>query len=229
MAETYRWNVADQAAEYDAAAEVIHPHYLEIQETILERIARPPDAEFLLVDLGGGSGRLAEKFLARFPRARAVVIDQSEPFLEIARRRLEKFDGRGSCQVARLQDDWSGQLPHAAAAITSMSAIHHLSPAEKRGLYEQAYAALDPLGIFLNGDEVRDADDARYRSEVERWAGHMRHIVDSGQVSEAARPMLEKWQERNVTHFGAPGPAATTATKPSRLNWATCAMPDFAA
>ena len=30
----------------------------------------------------------------------------------------------------------------------------------------------------------------------------MRQIVDSGQVSELTRPMLEKWQERNVTHFG---------------------------
>lgn len=204
MAETYRWNVADHAAGYDAAAEVIHPCYVEIQDTILERIARPRDAEFLLVDLGGGSGRLAEKFLARFSKARAIVVDQSEAFLEIARRRMAPFDGRGTTLVARLQDDWASQLPRPPAAIVSMSAIHHLTPDEKQQLYAQVYRALEPYGIFLNGDECRDADDAKYRARVEAWAAHLLQIVDEGRVNENMRPMFEKWKERNVTNFDVP-------------------------
>ncbi len=204
MSGTYRWNVANHAEGYDASAEVVHPYYLEMQETILERIARPRDAEFLLVDLGGGSGRLAEKFLARFPRAQAVVIDQSEAFLEIAARRLAPFDGRGTCQVARLQDDWAELLQRPAEAIVSMSAIHHLSPAEKRQVYAQAHAALQPLGMLLNGDEIRDPDDAKYLAALEKWAAHMREVVAAGQVSEPMIPMLEKWQERNVANFDQP-------------------------
>jgi trans-aconitate methyltransferase len=102
MTQTYRWNVAEHAAAYDAAAERLHPHYVEIQDVILDHVGRPSDAEFLLVDLGGGSGRLAERFLARFPCARAVVVDQSEAFLKLAAARMKRFDGRGTCQVARL-------------------------------------------------------------------------------------------------------------------------------
>lgn len=204
MGQTYRWNVADHAAGYDATAEVIHPYYLEIQEAILNRIARPKNAEFLLVDLGGGSGRLVEKFLARFPRATAVVVDQSEAFLAIAATRIAPFDGRGSCLVARLQDDWTTALPAAPAVITSMSAIHHLDPPQKQQLYARAYAVLEPMGLVLNGDEIRAQDDGAYRAALETWAAHMRRIVDAGLVSAAMRPMLEGWQERNVTQFGQP-------------------------
>ncbi len=204
MAETYRWNIADHAAGYDAAAEVIHPYYLEIQEKILDQIARPCDAEFLLVDLGGGSGRLAEKFLTQFPGATALVVDQSEAFLEIAAKRMAPFAGRGTCLRARLQDDWAAQLSEAPAAIVSMSAIHHLAPEEKRELYERACQALVPLGIFLNGDECRHADDAKYRARLVQWAEHLHQIVDDGRVSDVMRPMFEKWKERNVTQFDVP-------------------------
>jgi tRNA (cmo5U34)-methyltransferase len=204
LTETYRWNVADHAAGYDAAADVIHPYYVEIQEAILDRIARPRDARFLLVDLGGGSGRLAEKFLARFPNASAVVVDQSAAFLEIAARRMAPFGGRGTCVTARLQDDWASRLAQPLAAIVSMSAIHHLAPDEKQDLYRRAYEALTPLGVFLNGDECRDADDARYRAWLERWGQHLLRIVDEGRVNAAMRPMFEKWIERNLTRFDEP-------------------------
>jgi tRNA (cmo5U34)-methyltransferase len=200
--QTYRWNQAEHAAGYDSAAEIIHPHYLEIQDAILARIARPRDAEFLLVDLGGGSGRLAERFLGRFPRATAIVVDQSEAFLEIAARRMAPFEGRGSCQMARLQDDWAARLPTAPQAITSMSAIHHLSPEEKQAVYAQAYGALEPLGILLNGDEIRPDNDAEYRTAVETWAAHMRQIVADERVDVAMRPLFEKWADLNVTRFG---------------------------
>ncbi len=204
MNQIYRWNQTEYAAGYDRAAAIIHPHYLEIQDAILARIARPLDAEFLLVDLGGGSGRLAEKFLARFTRATAIVIDQSEAFLAIAKERLAPFEGRGTCLVARLQDDWAARLPAAPQVITSMSAIHHLSPEEKQAVYAQAYGALEPLGILLNGDEIRPADDAEFRKEVEAWAAHMREIVAEGRVDIGIKPLLDKWQDRNVTRFGLP-------------------------
>jgi tRNA (cmo5U34)-methyltransferase len=204
LSQTYRWNVADHAAGYDEAAHRIHPYYLEIQEVILAQIARPADAEFLVVDLGGGSGRLAEKILTRFPRANVVVVDQSEPFLEIASARMARFDNRGSCVTARLQDDWTARLPSSPAAITSMSAIHHLDREEKQRLYRRCHDALEPLGILLNGDEIRAVDDREYLAALATWAAHMRHIVAAGLVNEAMRPMLEKWQDRNVAHFAKP-------------------------
>ena len=59
----YRWNVSDFAVAYDQAAERVHPFYLELQDAILQELSFPPDAELLLVDMGGGSGRLMERAL----------------------------------------------------------------------------------------------------------------------------------------------------------------------
>jgi len=204
MTKTYRWNLAAPAAAYDAAAEHIHPHYLEMQDTILEQMGPPSDAELLLVDLGGGSGRLAERFLERFPRARAIVVDQSPPFLEIAAQRLAKFAGRGTIVTSRLQEDWEAQLPAAPNVVVSMSAIHHLNPAEKQALYRRVYDVLAPGGRLLNGDEMRPADDEEYRNELIRWDAHMRQVVAAGLIPEGMVDLLDTWREQNITHFGRP-------------------------
>src|SRR5436190_14978664 len=119
----YRWNKAEFAAGYDEAAAHIHPHYLSMQQTILDLLPQSPDERFLLVDAGGGSGRLAALFLERFPQASAIVVDQSEAFLELAAQRMAPFAPRGTTILARLQDDWWSKLPTPPGAIVSMSAI----------------------------------------------------------------------------------------------------------
>jgi SAM-dependent methyltransferase len=203
MAE-YRWNVSEFAAGYDAAAEHIHPYYLEIQGVILQSLPFPRDAEFLLVDAGGGSGRLVERFLRQFPRARALIVDQSEAFLALAQQRLSAFGDRAVCRLARLQDDWTPDLPAAPAAIVSMSAIHHLDPGEKQDLYQRCHAVLAPGGVFLNGDEVRATDDAAYLAQVQAWASQMHRVMDAGLAPAIIHPALLGWEARNVGGFGTP-------------------------
>jgi len=201
---TYRWNTSDFALGYDAAADKIHPYYLEIQEAILDRLSLPADSTELVVDLGGGSGRLMERILDRWPHVTGVVVDQSEPFLALAERKLARFGSRATCVLARLQDDWKSQLPTRATVMVSMSAIHHLEPAEKRTLYRQCAEAPGPGGVLMNGDEVRDADDARYLAEQQSWANHMRRGMADGSIGETFHPALHKWIDRNVTRFGEP-------------------------
>jgi tRNA (cmo5U34)-methyltransferase len=93
-------------------------------------------------------------------------------------------------------------LSQPASAIVSMSAIHHLEPAEKRAVYEQAFDALAPGGLFLNGDEVRPKRADDYRREVEAWADHMRRHMADGSIGAVFHPALAKWIERNVDDFG---------------------------
>jgi tRNA (cmo5U34)-methyltransferase len=200
----YRWNTTDFAAGYDAAAETIHPQYLAIQEAILGLLPPALDRGELVVDLGGGSGRLMERILDRWPTVRGIVVDQSEPFLALAERRLARIGQRATCLLVRLQDRWSAQLPAKAAAIVSMSAIHHLEPAEKRSLYRQCAEALAPGGLLLNGDEVRPAADDVYLQELSAWAAHMQRRMASGTIPPAFHDALHKWIDRNVRRFGEP-------------------------
>ena len=200
----YRWNVADYAAGFDAAAHHIHPYYLEMQQHVLELIEPQARQGGMLLDLGGGSGRLAALALERFPKLRAVLLDQSAPFLEIAQQRLANFGERATCVQARLQDDWFKTLTEPPIAITSMSAIHHLDAGEKRELYARCYQALAPGGILPNADEIRPASDDDYLSALRNWAEHKHQIVRDGLVDEPVRELLDRWEERNVKNFSHP-------------------------
>ena len=202
-APAYRWNTSAFAEGYDQAAEVIHPYYLEIQDAILTLL--PPDlrSRDLVVDLGGGSGRLVERILDRWP-VTAVVIDQSEPFLALAERRLARFGSRANCILVRLQDRWLDHLRAGVRCVVSMSAIHHLDPTEKRALYQQCYESLLPGGVLLNGDEVRAELDSAYLADVSAWAEHMRAAMSSGKIPASFHAALEKWIDRNVARFGEP-------------------------
>lgn len=207
MAE-YRWNTSPFAEGYDAAAPQIHPYYTAVQDEMIRLLvaqAGPAEVgDFHVVDLGAGSGRLVEKILTAIPQATATLVDQSEPFLAIAERRLAPFVARVNFVVSRLEGDWDKKLPKQAAVIVSTSAIHHLEPHEKNSLYQAVFNALPAGGLFLNGDEVRPESDAEYKATMERWASFMRAGMASGAIPAGFHPAANGWIERNVTRFGEP-------------------------
>jgi tRNA (cmo5U34)-methyltransferase len=203
----YRWNELDNARGYDQAAEHVHPYYTQIQDAILDRLPLAAEDSGWVVDLGGGSGRLAERILAGWPQASVCVIDQSTAFLTLADSRLARFGDRAVCLAARLQDSWSEKLPDRPRAIVSMSAIHHLDPTEKKMLYAQAARCLAPGGVLMNGDEVRPELDEDYQAECRRWAEHMHRVMDAGLIPENLKDALRGWIARNVD--APPGPRAS--------------------
>src|SRR3954470_2032555 len=170
---SYRWNSSEAAEAYDVAAPSIHPFYEQVQEQILSLLPFNGDVKFELVDIGCGSGRLAERVLTHFAGARVTLVDQSAPFLAIAERRLARFASRVEFHQHRLQDDWPSALATPPDVIVSTSAIHHLEPSEKQALYEQCFKAVAAGGMFINGDEYRPADDREYAALNEWWWSQM--------------------------------------------------------
>ena len=201
---TYRWNTNEAAATFDAAAPAIHPFYVAVQDEILSLLSAGGREPTCVVDLGGGSGRLLERVLERFPSSRAILVDQSAAFLAIAERRLARFADRTMFIEKRLQDDWPAELPTTPDALVSMSAIHHLEPAEKRDLYARSFQALAAGGLFLNGDELRPESDAEYLAAMEWWCEQKKLAMAAGRIPESFRPMSEAWHDRNVRRFGEP-------------------------
>ncbi len=200
----YRWNELDNARGYDQAAEHVHPYYREVQDVILDHLPLDDDSADWVVDLGGGSGWLAERILDRWHNVRICVVDQSEAFLTLAGQRLERFGDHATCLCERLQNDWSSQLPEPPRVVLSMSAIHHLDGAEKAACYRQAAVCLAAGGVLMNGDEVRPPDDADYLAECRRWAEHMRRVMAAGQIPELFHEALHGWIDRNVERSAEP-------------------------
>ena len=102
------------------------------------------------IDLGSGTGLMAQKVLEKFPNAHMTLLDISAEMLKEARGRFGNIKN---------VDFKAGDFTEFSAdaeydVIVSALAIHHLPDAEKAALYKKIFAALKVGGIFVNAEQV---------------------------------------------------------------------------
>jgi len=108
--------------EYDRIIRTYIPHYDESRRVQLDLLA----AALVLggvriVDLGGGTGSLAEAILERFPQASVFVRDIDPEMLAVAQSRLTRFGNRAELSLGSFADP----LP-SVDAVLSAFAMHHI-------------------------------------------------------------------------------------------------------
>ena len=144
------WHDRHAAARWDAAESAKAREELEPLLDALER-AGPRS----VLELGVGTGLVAERVLARLPEARLTGIDTSAAMLERARERLAAFGGR----VALVEGDLGapdelelgGGSFDAALAVQS---LHHVDDAAKQRLFPWLGRVLDRGALLLVYDRV---------------------------------------------------------------------------
>jgi SAM-dependent methyltransferase len=141
------WTTPEHALAYLRMADRI-PHRTEGEAALLEEV--PRDARRIL-DLGSGDGRLLALLLLHCPAARGVALELSPPMLE---RLRERFGQDSRVQV--VEHDLEQPLPNLGLfdVVGSSFAIHHLPDPRKRALYQEAWAVLEPGGVFANLEHV---------------------------------------------------------------------------
>jgi tRNA (cmo5U34)-methyltransferase len=154
------------AASYDALRRQIIPCFDGFYGAAVDLAATAPGPAPRILDVGAGTGLLADRILRRLPDARLTLLDFSEPMLAQARAR---FAGSGAAVDIRLGDHATADLGGPWDAIVSALSIHHLPDPEKRRLYARALAALAPGGIFVNADNVTSEDPAVQARDRAAW------------------------------------------------------------
>jgi tRNA (cmo5U34)-methyltransferase len=139
------------APSYDALRRQLIPCFDEFYRAAVDVLAFPPGAAPRILDLGAGTGLLAERILARWPRARLTLVDLSADMLDRARTR---FAGSGARVELRVADYLRDPLGGPYDAVVSALSIHHLPDAGKRSVFRRALAALRPGGRFVDADNV---------------------------------------------------------------------------
>lgn len=92
-----------------------------------------------ILDLGAGTGLLAELVIKKYPNAEYTLVDIAEEMLTIAKERFERLDNV-SFNVEDYRDGISGGKYE---AIISSLSIHHLNSYEKKNLYNNIFNNLE--------------------------------------------------------------------------------------
>jgi trans-aconitate methyltransferase len=123
------------------------PRYDELQRRVVEATT-DLRAEAIL-ELGTGAGETATALLRSHPSATLVGVDSSPEMLAAARAALPAE--RVELRLAQLEDP----LPEGPFdLVASALAVHHLTSAEKAGLFGRIAEVLGPGGRFVLGDVV---------------------------------------------------------------------------
>lgn len=151
---TNDWQTAEHALAYLRRADSI-PHRTAGEETLLAEL---PATCTRVLDLGSGDGRLLALCLLARPGATGIALDFSPPMLDKLRARFG-HDPR----VEVIPHDLSQPLPPSLGrfdAVVSSFAIHHVSHARKRSLYEEIFPLLSFPGVFANLEHVASPTDS---------------------------------------------------------------------
>jgi ubiquinone/menaquinone biosynthesis C-methylase UbiE len=172
----------ERVARYDRDMAIMHPNRAAMVGAVVGTLPFQPDARLHVLDLGIGSGILAQALLDAFPNARVTGIDGADAMLDCARERLAGYSDR----VEYVAGDFRGLaavLPadFKADAGVSSFALHHVEPEEKPAVLASVVNLLLPDGWLINADIVV-ADDAEIESrwQAMRVAGIVERAAGSG-------------------------------------------------
>jgi tRNA (cmo5U34)-methyltransferase len=150
------WKSAALAKTFLSGVRGAMPLASEQIEVMLRIIsmAQPQLENFL--DLGCGDGILGRAILAKYPQAKGVFLDFSEPMLEAAKIQVQDESTHQFLLADFGNPEWTEALKADAPfdAIVSGFAIHHQPDDRKKEIYRSIYQLLKPGGIFINVEHV---------------------------------------------------------------------------
>ena len=191
MSHSVRRHLRLEIEAYDKTIRAFIPAYEEMLARAADAVAETKPKK--VIDLGAGTGALAQAVLQRCGEATVELIDADAEMLDQARERLAPFAARVQYTVRTFQ----GPLPTCDAAVASL-ALHHVPTlAEKRTIFSAIHTALRPGGIFVNADATMPADPSTRQAEYETWAAH---LVSCGIAEERAWNHFAEWADED-TYF----------------------------
>jgi ubiquinone/menaquinone biosynthesis C-methylase UbiE len=151
-----QWRRPDTAAAWDASGGTGLPTRAQQQELLLALLTGSQIGDGAVLDLGVGSGLVAEAVLHALPRATLVGVDFSSPMLDLARGRLRRFADRVHLCAGDLSRPGEIELPRLRyQAAFSIQTLHHLDDGEKAAAFAWIAGLVEPRGLVVVIDRVK--------------------------------------------------------------------------
>lgn len=175
-------------SEYDAVIRTLIPHYEELigaAGAAVGALARTAPA---VVDLGTGSGALAQAILKARPRARLIGIDEDPGMLAMAEKRL-----RGRIQT--IEGNFERTAIPRCDVVSASFALHHIPTGRRKAaVYQHAFAALRPGGMLVSADCCLASTRGLRQAHRAAWLQHLR----SRYSRVKAEGYLRSWAKEDV-------------------------------
>ncbi|HWI21510.1 MAG TPA: class I SAM-dependent methyltransferase [Baekduia sp.] len=174
------------APEYNSLRRSLIPPYERFYGAAVEAVGFARGAVHRVLDLGAGTGLLSAHVADAYPVARFVLQDGSPAMLDQARDLL------GARIEESVVSDFADPLPHGEFdAVISSLAIHHVSDALKRDLYQRILAVLRPGGVFVNAEHIAAPTT---EMDIEFLAWHEREAKRRGATDQHWRDALGRFE-----------------------------------
>lgn len=177
-----------KVGEYDAVIRTLIPHYEELIGAAGVAVGALAKTAPAVVDLGTGSGALAQAILKARPRARLMGIDEDDAMLAMAQKRL---GGRIETIIGNFE-----RTPIPRCDVVSASfALHHIRTGRRKAaVYKRAFAALRPGGMLVSADCCLASTKTLQKLHHEAWLNHLRARYSRAK----AEGYLRAWAKEDV-------------------------------
>jgi tRNA (cmo5U34)-methyltransferase len=174
--------------EYDKLIATLIPHYLELIDSAAATVGVVARAAPTVVDLGTGSGALAQRILKARPNARLIGIDEDGTMLAAATRRL-----RG--RIHTIEENFETVRIPPCDVVSASFALHHVRTDRRKGsLYKRCFASLRKGGMFVSADCYLASSARIQANDREAWLGHLRRNYSRAK----AENFLKTWAKEDV-------------------------------
>ena len=184
-------HLGTSATDYDRIIRTFIPGYDEMLSTIARWLSQTIPEDGRVVDLGGGTGALAEAMLRKLPKIRIELWDIDRNMLAVAQERLRQFGNR----ITLREKSFTEKLDPCDAVIATLS-LHHIPALDmKRAVYGNVFQALSARGIFLNGDCAMDDTEPAHSAMLRYWLDFMaQHNITEAE----GRKHLAEWAKEDT-------------------------------
>jgi len=178
-----------QIDEYDARIRTFVPGYEQMISVAAGSLRLLNIQSPKVVDLGIGTGALAEHCLSIRHDAAIVGIDTDPAMLDMAKERLA-----ASGKVEFVLGDFTElTLPQSDIIVASI-ALHHIrTPEAKRAFYSKCRVALKPGGLLVSADCFPAKEERLARLYRNLWLAHL----EQNYTASEAEAFLNSWSDED--------------------------------
>lgn len=151
-----------------------------------------------ILDLGCGNGILGSFLLNRFPSAKCMFADFSEPMLDAARQNVGTLPNASIVKADFASPQWIEAVnpPASFDIVISGFAIHHQPDDRKKELYSEIFHLLTPGGVFLNLEHVASATKAGEKVFDEFFIDHLSEFHSKNDKTKSRESIAGEYYNR---------------------------------